>query len=143
MRELAIFTVLGALSFVLSTLFIGGGIPHLRREVGDEDRGSRDEAAPPDGAEAQAAMHPRSGRPVFDWRSAGLWIGLCEVALVFPLVYHSEFGALAIIFGAKEYVRKREIQKNPSHYLLGTLVNLSVAVLFALLAKRLVQAGGL
>ena len=92
---------------MLSTLFIGDGIPQLHREVGDEDRGSRDEAAPCDCAEGQAAMHLRSGRPVFDWRSAGLWIGLCEVALVFPLV------------------------------------NLSVAVLFALLAKRLVQAGGL
>jgi hypothetical protein len=74
---------------------------------------------------------------VFDWASAGLWIGVCEILIVFPLVCYGEFGALAIIFGAKEYVRKEKIQKDPAHYLLGTLVNLSIAILFALWAKSL------
>ena len=80
-------------------------------------------------------------KPVFDWRSLGLWIGLCEILIVFPLVCHSEYGALAIIFGAKECVRKTKIEKNPARYLLGTLVSLSLAILFALLAKSLVGSG--
>jgi len=126
MRDLAVFIGFAALSFVVSTLLIGGGIPHLRKKDCDED---------------VAATAKRRG-PIFDWRSAGLWIGLCEVALVFPLVYYKQFGALAIIFGAKEYVRKEDIRKDPSHYLLGTLVNLSVAVLLALLAERIVLGAG-
>jgi len=121
MIDIAIHVAFATFSFFLSSLLIGGGIPHLRKK----DAGGEEDAPP-----------PRRG-PVFDWRSAGLWIGMCEVALVFPLVYYKQFGALAIIFGAKEYVRKEDIRKDPSHYLLGTLVNLSVAVLLALLAERI------
>lgn len=139
MADLAIFVTLAAASFALSTLFIGGGIPHLRRENALSPRTTDGETERP-GSDDGGGTEERPTRPIFDWRSTGLWIGLCEVALVFPLVYYVQFGALAIIFGAKEYVRKGEIQKNPSHYLLGTLVNLSVAVLFALLAKHIVQS---
>lgn len=60
--------------------------------------------------------------------------------LVFALVCHGEYSALAIIFGAKEFVRREKIQQNPSHYLLGTLVNISLAVLFTLLAIRVIRA---
>jgi len=50
-----------------------------------------------------------------------------------------EYSALAIIIGAKAFVRKEQIQKNPAFYLLGTLVNVSSAVLFGLLAVRLLR----
>ncbi len=128
MSDLLVFVSFGIASFFLSSFLIGGGIPHLReRDCSDVD---------------EAESRGKARRPVVDWRSAGLWIGMCEVALVFPLVYYKEFGALAIIFGAKEYVRKERIQKDPSHYLLGTLVNLSIAVLMALLAERVIDLTG-
>ena len=50
-----------------------------------------------------------------------------------------ELGALAIIIGAKEFVRKENIQKDPSYYLLGTLINVSVALALAVAAKTLIQ----
>lgn len=73
--------------------------------------------------------------------SLGFWIGFFETILVFVFVFHQEFSALAIIFAAKEFVRKEKIVADPGYYLLGTLVNLSSAVLFALLSKWI--AGGL
>jgi len=123
MIDLVTYAGFAALSFVIATVIIGWGIPHLRR----------------DGGVSTAAVDAVPKR-VFDWLSTGFWIGVCEVLLVFPLVCHGEYSALAIIFGAKEFVRREKIQQNPSHYLLGTLVNISIAVLFALLAMRVVRA---
>lgn len=118
MCDFAIYAAAALASFAIATVLIGWGIPHLRRDESD-------------------SAVPRAKR-VFDWKSAGLWIGLCEVAIVFALVYESEYGALAIIFGAKEYVQKDRIKKDPAHYLLGTMANLALAILFALLAQWLV-----
>ncbi len=56
------------------------------------------------------------------------------------LVAKAEYAALAIIIGAKEFVRKENIKTHPSYYLLGTLINLSVAVVSALVAGRVVGA---
>ncbi len=61
-----------------------------------------------------------------------------DYAYIFILVYKNEFSALAIIIGAKEFVRKEKIQENPSYYLLGTLINLGMAVIFSLVARRVV-----
>jgi len=118
MCDFFVYALAALVSFVTATVLIGAGIPHLRRE--------EDDSATP------------KGKRVFDWKSAGFWIGLCEVAIVFVLVLQSEYGALAVIFGAKEYVRKDRIKKDPAHYLLGTLANLAIAILFALLARWLV-----
>jgi hypothetical protein len=108
-------------SFCLSTLIIRLGIPRLSA-----------------GGEKAPLPESRSRNP-FDPKSTGFWIGLCETLLVFVLVGEGEFSALAIIFGAKEFVRKEKTQSNPSYYLLGTLVNLSFAVLFALTAKKVFE----
>ncbi len=64
----------------------------------------------------------------------GFWIGFFETLIIFSFVYAGEYGALAIIMGAKEFVRKEKIAENASYYLLGTLINLAIAVLFAQLA---------
>ena len=119
MIDLLIYGGFAAVSFVAATVIIGWGIPHLRR----------------DGGGSASSVEPAPKR-VFDWLSTGFWIGACEVVLVFALVTHGEYSALAIIFGAKEFVRREKIQQNPSHYLLGTLVNISLAVLSTLLAIR-------
>lgn len=68
-------------------------------------------------------------------RDLGFWIGTFETILVFVFVFHNEFSALAIIFAAKEFVRKEKILADPGYYLLGTLANLSIAVLLALITK--------
>jgi hypothetical protein len=108
------------LSFVASTLIIRLGVGRLTSDS------------------AGGGVLPESkSRHPFDFRSTGFWIGFCETLLTFVLVYHTQFAALAVIVGAKEFVRRDEIQKVPSYYLLGTLVNLSSAVLFALFAKSL------
>jgi hypothetical protein len=120
MIEIAILAGFFILSFVVSTLLIRLGIPRLQS----------------DSAKNQPLPESRSRR-AFDLRSTGFWIGFFETMLVFVLVVQAEFSALAIIIGAKEFVRKDQIVENPSYYLLGTLVNLSVAVLSVLAAKAI------
>ena len=88
------------------------------------------------GKEEKAVLPESSkGSPLFDIKSTGFWIGFCETLLIFILVYKNEFSALAIIFAAKEFVRKEKIIENPSYYLLGTFVNVALAMLFAVLSQ--------
>lgn len=69
------------------------------------------------------------------YMDTGFWIGLCENLIIFIFVLHNEFSALAIIFGAKEFVRKDDIKQNPAYYLLGTLVNFGLALTIVELLK--------
>ncbi len=139
MFDFVVYAGMALISFLAATVLIGWGIPRLRRDESSSLSG--EESGAGEGSTRGADTVTACAKPVFDWQSPGLWIGLCEVLIVFPLVCHSEYGALAIIFGAKEYVQKTKIEKNPAHYLLGTLVNLSLAILFALLAMSLVGHG--
>ncbi len=119
------------LSFILSTVIIRRGIPRL-------NDGSRDTlAARKDHPDLIGVKLPESSsNAIFDLRSTGFWIGFCETFLIFVLVYAEAFNALAIIIGAKQFVRSEKIAEHPSYYLLGTLANLAIAILFALLASR-------
>lgn len=117
------------ISFVLSTVIIRVGIPRL------DDGRKETKSAAGEHPVLYGLLPESSSRAVFDFRSTGLWIGFCETLLIFVLVYAGAFSALAIIIGAKQFVRKEEIQERPSYYLLGTLVNLCIAVLFALAAR--------
>jgi len=123
-------------AFVISTLAIRIGVPKLKTdyvEIKSSD-GLNDPLADlmRDGRLPESS---RAGR-VFDWQSTGLWIGLTETILIFILVFAGAFNALAIIIGAKQFVRNEKIKLVPSYYLLGTLANLCIAVLFALIAKH-------
>lgn len=69
----------------------------------------------------------------------GFWIGFFETLIIFIFVANNEFSGLAIIFAAKEFVRKEEIKKDPVYYLLGTLINFGVALLMAEIGMRMVQ----
>jgi hypothetical protein len=102
-------------SILVSTVIIQKLLPFL-------------DASKPDGE----SVFP-SGKGV-NLRSVGFWIGFFETLLIFMFVSQKEFGALAIVMAAKEFVRKEKMAENVAYYLLGTLVNLSVAVLFALIA---------
>lgn len=124
-EKLIDFGILGGmliLSHVISTLIIRIGIPRLKSDGGT--------------VKSEGLPESTKGR-IFDFGSTGFWIGLCETLLIFILVSVGEYSALAIIIGVKQFVRNDKIQQNPSYYLLGTLCNLSVATLFALLAGQM------
>lgn len=105
----ALITLLGAVvSIALATVTIRYGLRWLQKPA--------------------PAQEPERG-------NLGFWIGCFETILIFVFVFHDEFSALAIIFAAKEFVRKDKILADPGYYLLGTLANLSTAVLLALLTK--------
>jgi len=69
----------------------------------------------------------------------GFWIGFFEILIIFCFVLNREFSALAIIFGAKEFVRKEEIKSNPAYYLLGTFINFGLAIVFVLIGKEVLK----
>jgi hypothetical protein len=104
------------LSMLISTLLIRLGLGRIRR-AGPEDAAKR--------------------IPESTWRT-GFLIGFFETILIFVFVIEKEYSALAIIIAAKEFVRKDDIKENPEYYLLGTMCNLAVAVLFAIIARILV-----
>lgn len=123
------------LAFILSTLIIRIGIPKLNTGMVET---RSEEASDPLDALIRHGRLPESSKAgrVFDWQSTGIWIGLTETLLIFVLVFAGAFNALAIIIGAKQFVRNEQIRLIPSYYLLGTLANLCIAVLFALIAKH-------
>lgn len=123
MIEQALKVILGLfLSFLASTVIIRYGIPRLKPKDGDSAKGGLPESS--------------AGTPIFDVKSTGFWIGLCETLLIFAFVYATEFGGLAIIIGAKEFVRKEDIKSNPNYFLLGTLINVTIAFVAALIVWR-------
>ncbi len=80
-------------------------------------------------------------RPGIDFRDVGCWIGACEHFLIVTFVLVGEYTAIGLIFAAKELVRSEKVRERPSYYLLGTLLSISFAILFGMLA-RLSLAGG-
>ena len=124
------------LAFLLATFLIRWCIPKL--QAGIVETKSAQKAGDPIQALIETGRLPESSSDaIFDWKSTGFWIGFCETFLIFVLVFADAFSALAIIIGAKQFVRNENIRQNPSYYLLGTLANLSVAILFALIAKHI------
>jgi hypothetical protein len=73
-----------------------------------------------------------------EWKEAGTWIGLCEFILILLFVILNEFTAIAVIFAAKELVRIEDIKKNPTYFLLGTLLNVTLSILSALSFKTFI-----
>lgn len=122
-------------AFLVSTLVIRLGIPKLQGDVIETK--STTPADPVATLLEQGRLPESSSTAVFDIKSTGFWIGLCETFLIFVLVFANAFSALAIIIGAKQFVRNEKIKINPSYYLLGTLANLCIAVLFAIGARAL------
>ena len=66
-------------------------------------------------------------------------IGKCENILTVTLVLLGQETGLALIFTAKSFVRKEEIERNPGFFLGGTLVNLVWGLVVAGLARWLVR----
>jgi len=57
--------------------------------------------------------------------------------LIVIFVHLAEYTAIAIIFAAKEIVRSDKIKEKPSYYLLGTLLNVVLSLLCALVIKAI------
>ncbi|MCK5915094.1 MAG: hypothetical protein KAG92_03060 [Deltaproteobacteria bacterium] len=77
-----------ALSMVVTTLLIQKLIPFLR-------------------SSEEVAFGENKGL-----RSLGFWIGFFETLLIFVFVAQDEYGALAIVMAAKEFVRKEKVAEN-------------------------------
>ena len=67
----------------------------------------------------------------------GFWIGFLETIFVFVLVIEREYAGLAILVAAKQLLahRKESGEKERSRYHLASLINMAVAVIFALIAR--------
>lgn len=65
-----------------------------------------------------------------NFRDVGTWIGLCEHFLVVSFVLAGEYTAIALVFAAKELVRADKVKDDPGYYLLGTLLNITLSILF-------------
>lgn len=135
--HLGLFACFGA-AFLLSTFIIRRGIPKLQDNL-HETKSASSLADPIDHLIEYGRLPESASNAVFDWRSTGVWIGLCEIFLIFIFVFAGAFSALAIIIGAKQFVRNEKIKENPSYYLLGTLANLCIAIFFALVARAVIS----
>ncbi len=71
--------------------------------------------------------------------NTSLLIGKCENILTVTLVLLGQETGLALIFTAKSFVRKEEIERDPGFFLGGTLVNLVWGIVVAGLARWLVR----
>ena len=69
---------------------------------------------------------------------SGFWIGFFETILIFVFVLEQEYIPVALLVGAKMLVGARtgaRAEAASARFLLGSLTNASVAVLFALVAR--------
>lgn len=69
----------------------------------------------------------------------GYLIGKCENTIIFAMVLADAFTGLALVFAAKNLVRKEEIQQNSSFFLVGTMVNFTVTLVIAFGVKYLIN----
>lgn len=69
----------------------------------------------------------------------GYLIGKCENTIIFAMVLADAFTGLALVFAAKNLVRKEEIQQNSSFFLVGTMVNFTATLVVAFAVKYLLS----
>jgi hypothetical protein len=119
----AIILLAFVISMIFSSILIRVGIPLLKRAT---SQGTNDQTKNP--------------KYRFTWwTDIGFWIGFFETIIIFVFVVNKEFSGLAIIFAAKEFVRKEEIQKDPTYYLLGTVINLGISLVIIELALDVIS----
>ena len=67
--------------------------------------------------------------------STGFWIGFFETIPILIFVVEREYTAVAILLAAKLLMGRNLAQGRPTHYVIATLCNFSVAILFGILAR--------
>lgn len=70
---------------------------------------------------------------------SGIIIGKCENILILSLMFLSAYTALSLIFTAKAFVRKDDIEKNPVYFLVGTLVNFTYSLMIGMGVKLFIS----
>lgn len=70
---------------------------------------------------------------------SGFWFGFFETVLIFVFVIERQYTALALIMAAIIYFQKERFTADPAYHLLGTLINLGIAIIFALVARLLIS----
>ena len=78
---------------------------------------------------------PDTGEDIKPLPSTGFWIGFFETVPILIFVVEREYTAVAILLAAKLLIGKTLAGGRPTHYLIGTLCNFSVAILFGILAR--------
>jgi hypothetical protein len=84
---------------------------------------------------AGLAKEPDGDKDLKPLPSTGFWIGFFETIPTLIFVIEREYTAVAILLGAKLLIGKFLGSRRPTHYLVGTLCNFSVAMLFGILAR--------
>ena len=84
---------------------------------------------------AGLAKYPDAGEDLKPRSSTGFWIGFFETIPTFIFVVEREYTAVAILLAAKLLIGKTLMTGRPTHYLIGTLCNFSIAMLFGILAR--------
>jgi len=73
-------------------------------------------------------------------RDVGLVVGKTENVLTLTLVLVGAYTALAVVFAAKNIVRRDDIEKNSLFYLAGTLVNFTYSVVAGIVLAAVLGA---
>jgi hypothetical protein len=84
---------------------------------------------------AGLAREPDSGGDLQPLPSTGFWIGFFETVPTLIFVVEREYTAVALLLAAKLLIGKTLMTGRPTHYVVGTLCNFSVAILFGILAR--------
>ncbi len=69
----------------------------------------------------------------------GYIIGKCENLIIVTLVLNDAFTGLAIVFTAKNLVRKEKIEKNADFYLAGTMINFTATLIISFIVKSILE----
>lgn len=84
---------------------------------------------------AGLATDPDMGEDPKPLPSTGFVVGFFETIPTLIFVIEREYTAVAILLAAKLLMGKTLMRGRPTHYLIGTLCNFSVAILFGVLAR--------
>jgi len=69
--------------------------------------------------------------------NTGAIVGKCENIIVMLLVLAGEATGIALIFAAKSIVRMEQIRKDPSYYLVGTMVNFTWSLIIGMVTRMI------
>lgn len=72
-------------------------------------------------------------------RDTGYIIGKCENILILTFFLLDAYIALGLIFTAKGFLRREDINKNPLYFLAGTMINFTYSIVIGILLKILLS----
>lgn len=126
-----------ALAYVVCWFGTDLVVPRLARDP--RPRHLRERATGSDEAEPASVLTPEEqAQEIAAIKRLGRIIGKCENVLTVTFVIAGQGTGLAIIFTAKAIARQREIRSDSGYYLGGTLLNFTISVAIAQVARVLI-----